>query len=116
MLKAKEKPSIESAILCAESHQDIKELLVYFSEMNGYKVVPCETVLCALEFARGHRFDLYLITDTFKDGSGLDLVQKIRLFDKQTPMLFFSTMSFSEKMEELIRAGIQACMIKPYDI
>jgi DNA-binding response OmpR family regulator len=115
-VKVKKRPLKERLILCAESHQDTMELIIFLLEMNGFKGIPCETTLAALQFARECRFDLYLVTDFFRDGPGLDLVQKIRLFDKQTPLLYFSHIAFSKEIEECVRASVQALLFKPYGI
>ncbi|HKQ06214.1 MAG TPA: response regulator [Blastocatellia bacterium] len=68
----------------------------------------------ALEVAKGERFGLYVIDNHFPDGTGVELCRAIRSFDAETPLIIYSGTSTSEDLEEGLRAGAQAFVLKPY--
>jgi DNA-binding response OmpR family regulator len=44
----------------------------------------------ALKLARENDFDLYILASWLADGSGIGLGQRLREFDRVTPIMFFS--------------------------
>jgi CheY-like chemotaxis protein len=92
-------------ILCAESYQDTREYLVICLDRLGYEVTPSDTVAECVELAASGRFHLYLIGERFPDGSGFDLVEKIRSFDGQTPLVFHSALAYSKDIERGMNAA-----------
>jgi DNA-binding response OmpR family regulator len=69
-----------------------------------------------LELAQRERFDLYLLDDSYPDGSSIELCKKLRALDPQTPILFFSSACFEKDIREGMEAGAQAYLTKPGDI
>jgi DNA-binding response OmpR family regulator len=102
-------------ILCAENYQDTREYLVICLDLAGYEVTPGDTVAECVELAASRRFHLYLIGERFPDGSGFDLVEKIRSFDGQTPLVFHSALAYPKDIERGMNAGAQAYITKPSD-
>ena len=47
------------------------------------------------------------------DGSGIGLCRLIREFDPDTPILFYSAASYARDIEEALRSGAQAYLVKP---
>ena len=56
---------------------------------------------------------MYLLDSWLPDGSGLELCQLIRQFDKTTPILFYSAAAYASDRELALQSGAQAYMIKP---
>jgi CheY-like chemotaxis protein len=102
-------------ILCAEGHQDTREFLVIWLRLAGYNVTTTDTVAECVELAASRRFDVYLISDRFLDGAGFDLAEKIRSFDRQTPLILHSAQAYSRDIERGMKAGAQAYITKPSD-
>ncbi len=80
----------------------------------GYRAETAQTVSAALEVAASKRFDLYVIDNHFSDGTGVELCRAIRGFDGGTPLVIYSGTSTQGDLEEGLRAGAQAYILKPY--
>ncbi|HWO02821.1 MAG TPA: response regulator [Blastocatellia bacterium] len=102
-------------ILCAENYEDTREYLVIWLGRAGYEVTTSDTVAECVELAASRHFHLYLIGERFPDGSGFDLVEKIRSFDGQTPLVFHSALAYPKDIERGLKAGAQAYITKPSD-
>ncbi|MEK6303321.1 MAG: response regulator [Acidobacteriota bacterium] len=102
-------------ILCAEGHDDTREFLIIWLGRAGFEVTPCDTIAECAEMAASRRFHLYLIGDRFLDGSGFDLVEKIRSFDGHTPLVINSTLAYPTDIERGMKAGAQAYITRPSD-
>lgn len=107
--------SFQRQILCAEGHPDTLEFLVIWLGLAGYEVTTGDTVAECIEKASTRRFDLYLIGERFRDGSGFDLAEKIRSFDRRTPLVFHSAQAYQKDIERGLKAGAQAYITKPSD-
>lgn len=102
-------------ILCAESHEDTREFLVIWLGLAGYAVTAGDTIAECLELAASRRFHLYLIGERFLDGSGFELAEEIRFFDRLTPLVFHSALAYPKDIERGMKAGAQAYITKPSD-
>jgi DNA-binding response OmpR family regulator len=107
--------SYQMQILCAEGHQDTREFLVIWLGLAGYEVAASDSLAECVKLASSLRFDLYIISDRLLDGSGFDLAEKIRSFDRQTPLIFHSALAYPQDIERGMKAGAQAYITKPSD-
>ena len=102
-------------ILYVEEDQDSCELLVLLLGDSGHEVVTANTVSEGLRLAKSETFGAYVLGDWFSDGTGLELCREIRLFDPNTPLIFYSAFSRNHDLEAARIAGAQAYLIKPND-
>jgi DNA-binding response OmpR family regulator len=100
-------------VLYIEDHEDTRELVTLLLNQKSYEVVTGSTIESGLALAIAQKFDLYLLDSWLPDGSGLDLCQQIREFDKTTPILFYSAAAYATDHEMALRSGAQAYLIKP---
>lgn len=100
-------------VLYIEDHEDTRELVTLLLNQRSYEVVTGTTIESGIALALAQKFDLYLLDSWLPDGSGLDLCQRIREFDKTTPILFFSAAAYASDHEKALRSGAQAYLIKP---
>jgi DNA-binding response OmpR family regulator len=100
-------------VLYIEDHEDTRELVTLCLSQKSYEVVTSATIERGIALASAERFDLYLLDSWLPDGSGLDLCEKIREFDKTTPILFYSAAAYSSDHEMALQCGAQAYLIKP---
>ena len=100
-------------ILFIEDHEDTRELVSFVLEASDYCVTAEATVAAALRFAALEKFDLYLIDNWLPDGTGFELCERIREFDPDTPVLFYSGAAFDSDKLRAIQAGAQAYLAKP---
>jgi len=66
-----------------------------------------------LRLARRGYFDLYILDNWLPGGSGIWLCRAIREFDPYTPILFYSAAAYECDIEEALRSGAQAYLVKP---
>lgn len=102
-------------ILCTEDHADTRELITYVLNQNQCEVVTPETPALAIELARTAHFDLYLLDNWMPRMSGNELCETLRLFDSETPILFYSGAAFPKDKEEAYASGAQGYLVKPAD-
>jgi DNA-binding response OmpR family regulator len=100
-------------VLYIEDHEDTRELVTLLLSQKSYEVVTGSTIESGIELAHSQRFDLYLLDSWLPDGSGLELCQRIRQFDKTTPILFYSAAAYASDHEMALQCGAQAYLIKP---
>ena len=104
---------VKHRVLYIEDHEDTRELVTLLLNQRSYEVVTGGTIASGIALANTEKFDLYLLDSWLPDGSGLDLCQKIREFDKTTPILFYSAAAYASDHELALQCGAQAYLIKP---
>ncbi|HLM57556.1 MAG TPA: response regulator [Pyrinomonadaceae bacterium] len=77
-------------ILCAESNQDVGELIALMLRQKGYEVESVQTAADCLKLAMTERFDLYILNDNYIDAESIELCRQLREIDPATPVLVFS--------------------------
>jgi DNA-binding response OmpR family regulator len=100
-------------ILYVEDDKDTRELVTFVLALSNYEVVAAENYDDALLLARAESFDLYLIDHWMVGGSGIELCRKLREFDPQTPVLFYSGVAYERDKQEAFAAGAQGYLVKP---
>ena len=100
-------------VLYIEDHEDTRELVTLLLSQKSYEVVTGSCIESGIALASGGKFDLYLLDSWLPDGSGLDLCQRIREFDKTTPILFYSAAAYASDHDMALQCGAQAYLIKP---
>jgi DNA-binding response OmpR family regulator len=102
-------------ILYVEEHAESCELLALWLSGSGYEVVPANTLSEGLGMAISGTFGAYILSGRFIDGTGLDLCRQIRLFDSNTPIIFYSALARDSDLVAAVSIGAQAYLIKPND-
>ncbi len=99
-------------ILFVDDHEDTRFLISYLLSAWGYEVVAARNVEEGLALARGRGFDLYLLDSRFADGSGTELCESIREFDKETPIVFYSG-DHPSRLKKALDCDAQGFVLKP---
>jgi DNA-binding response OmpR family regulator len=71
------------------------------------------TAAQALSLLHTERFDLYLLDAWLPDLDGFELCRRMRDFDQDTPILFFSGAAYEADRRKGMAAGANAYVIKP---
>lgn len=100
-------------ILYIEDHADTRELVTLLLGQKSYEVITGSTIETGVALAGSGDFDLYLLDSWLPDGSGLDLCQRIRQFDKTTPILFYSAAAYAADYDRALQSGAQGYLVKP---
>ena len=70
----------------------------------------------AARLAEKESFDLYLIDNWMPGASGIELCRWLRIFDSDTPILFFSGAAYDQDKQTALAAGAQGYLTKPAEI
>jgi two-component system, chemotaxis family, response regulator Rcp1 len=103
-------------ILCIEDDGDTCSLLSTLLGLSHYQVVTARTMAEALASAQSGPFDLYLLDSKLPDGTGAELCQQIRAFNRHTPIIFLSGAASQADRKQAVSAGAQAFLPKPADL
>lgn len=101
-------------ILCVDDDEDTCSMLEKLLGRENYDTKIATSVSKGLELARSESFNLYILDIWFPKEAGLSLCSKIREFDRNTPIIFYSGAAFDSDREEALYAGAQAFVAKPY--
>ncbi|MFL6256438.1 MAG: response regulator transcription factor [Pyrinomonadaceae bacterium] len=99
-------------ILFVDDHEDTRYLITYLLGEWGYAVAAVQSVEEGLALARAGGFDLYLLDSRFTDGSGTELCEGIREFDKTTPIVFYSG-DHPSRLKKALDCDAQGFVLKP---
>ena len=106
---------VKKRILCVDDSVDNCDLLSFILDDAGYEVETAQSVTEGLQLALRGKFTLYLIDLSLSDGSGFDLIEKIRAFDRKAPIVVCSGNARKSVQDEAMRVGVQAFFTKPID-
>ncbi|MDB2317514.1 response regulator transcription factor [Flavobacteriales bacterium] len=85
-------------------------------EKRGYDVLFCDTGIKALEAFQTHLFDICIFDVMLPVMDGFELAKKIRLENKQIPIIFLTARSMQEDKLEGLKLGGDDYMTKPFNI
>jgi len=105
-------PKSRRRILCVEDYHATCEMLVMLINLQGHEVTIARTAAEGLSLAKSEHFDLLLLDNWLPDGSGIDLCQQIREFDRETPVVFYSLWDSEADRQRGLEAGAQAYLGK----
>jgi CheY-like chemotaxis protein len=106
-------PPAKKRILCIDDNEDNCFMLTSLLGSVGHEAKSVDSMERALEFAHKDSFNLYVLDSWLAEGSGTELCQKIREFDTQTPIIFYSGAAYESDRREALQAGANAFVVKP---
>ncbi len=103
-------------ILVVEDDKALNQLICAYLSDNGYKPTACYDGLEALRTVENGRFALIISDIMMPTVDGFELVQKIRLTDSATPILFLTAKD--DKTSQLLgfKLGVDDYLVKPFDM
>jgi DNA-binding response OmpR family regulator len=101
----------QKRILLVEDLEDARELATL--TLTEYALVCAHNFNEGLRLAWRGGFDLYILDSWLPDKSGVELCRAIREFDPHTPILFYSAAAYAKDIQEGLRAGAKAYLVKP---
>src|SRR6266550_320618 len=90
---------IKCRILCVDDHEDTPEMLKLLLSQSDYEVHPAHSMQEAMELARTHEFDLYVLDKHLPDGTGLDLCAQLSKLTPGVPCIFYTGDAYVPKPE-----------------
>lgn len=103
-------------VLCVEPADDICAMLRQLLRVNGLESESASTIQEAIEKARAEEFCLYIVDDSYRDGTNVELIRRLREVTPHVPVLVFSTLAFEASRRAAAEAGAGEYMLKPHDI
>lgn len=102
-------------ILYVDDSQDDCELLRIMLTEKGYDVKTAPSLPEALQLIRSNLFDLCLSDLTLAEGTGIELLEKVRIVNPLMPLIICSADVRESTQEEALQAGADAFFTKPVD-
>ena len=100
-------------ILCVDDHEDTPEMLKLLLSESDYEVHPAHSMEEAMELARTHEFDLYVLDKRLPDGTGLELCAQLSKLTLGVPCIFYTGDAYEIHRLEALAAGADAYVPKP---
>lgn len=107
--------ALKGRILCTEDDEDTRDLITFVLSDHGFEVIGAQSADQALDLAKTQYFDLYLVDNWMPGLSGIELCKKLREFDVETPILFYSGAAYETDKENARLSGAQGYLVKPVD-
>jgi len=106
-------PKARLRVLCVDDDEDSRVMLTTLLRLALIDAKAVGTGAQALSSIRTERFDLYMLDARLPDVDGFELCRRMRDFDPDTPILFFSGAAYETDKKKGIEAGANAYVIKP---
>jgi two-component system NtrC family sensor kinase len=103
-------------VLIIDDSPEIKNVLRdVVLEPKGYGVLSANDGEEGLRMALEEQPDLIVLDESMPGLSGLEVLQRLREHDVQTPVIFATFHGNEDLVVEIIRLGVQAYIVKPFD-
>jgi DNA-binding response OmpR family regulator len=102
-------------ILLAEDETDSRDFFTFLLSECGYEVISASNCETAINYAKDQSFDLYITELWLPKVSGLELIKRLREFDKITPVLVCSGGVYESDAKNAYEAGAHTYLSKPVD-
>ena len=100
-------------ILLVDDHADSISCMQLFLKVKGYEVATADSVEAALKAVVRERFDLLVSDIGLPDGSGEDLLRRLRNMGHNLPSIALSGYGMEEDIARSRAAGFQIHLTKP---
>ena len=107
-----------SRILLVDDDEESCQMMSILLSLNdrSIDVVSAGTAAEALNLIEREKFDLLILDYWLPDATGVNLCHRIREFDTQTPIVFYSGMARETDRRSATGAGADAYLVKPNDL
>jgi DNA-binding response OmpR family regulator len=96
-----------------DDNVETRELIETCLAGSGYQITTVPTIAEGFRLASQQSYDLYLVDNLLPDGTGIELCRRLRTFDDQTPIIFFSALVRESERQKEVAAGLHAYLVKP---
>ncbi len=103
-------------ILIVDDEPGIVEMLTIAFEREGYRVVGARNCTQALEKLSASTPDLVLTDMRMPDGTGFDVLKKVRESSAQVPVVMITAYTTTKTAVDALKAGAYDYISKPFDV
>jgi CheY-like chemotaxis protein/HPt (histidine-containing phosphotransfer) domain-containing protein len=114
-MKPSATPAITPAILLVEDDPTTCAYLFALTEALPARVDAAASLAAALRYAAANTYDLWLVDANLPDGSGIELLARLRTLSPATPALAHTAAHERGELEPLFAAGFAEVLVKPID-
>jgi DNA-binding response OmpR family regulator len=100
-------------VLCVDDDEDSRVMLITLLSHASIGAKAVGNAVEALSSIQMESFDIYLLDAWLPEIDGFELCRRIRNFDADTPILFFSGAAYEADKRRGIEAGANAYLVKP---
>ncbi len=90
--------------------------LLLYQEVPELELIGISTTKNALRILDYEKFDLFVFEYELPEISGLELCQRIRKTDSETPIVFFTGMALEIHRQIAFQNGVTEYLVKPNDL
>jgi hypothetical protein len=102
-------------LLLVEDHDDTARTLSRLMEQRGYAIEVAGTVAAGLSAVKEREFDLLICDIGLPDGTGMDLIAKIKQNHK-TPAIAVTGFGMQQDIDRALEVGFDAHLTKPINL
>lgn len=108
--------SVNPLVLAVDDHEDNLVLLAFTLELFGYRYITAVNGQTALAAAQNEQPDLILLDIMLPDLDGIEIIRRLKQNPKtrSIPIVAVTALARREDREQLIRAGCDGYISKPY--
>ena len=101
-------------LLVVEDEKDMNRILVNKLEKEGYNVDFCFDGIAAMDYLMLAEYDGVILDIMIPGMDGFQVLKKLRVAGKQTPVLFLSARGDTEDIVEGLDSGADDYLVKPF--
>lgn len=106
---------MKTKLLLVEDEQILSELLTEFLEAEGYEVICASNGEEGLDRFLDRQPDICLFDVTMPRMNGIKLLEKVRRFDFNTPIMILTARSLKEDVIKALKTGADDYVTKPFN-
>ena len=103
-------------ILLVEDEEHLRDTIKLNLELEGYSVTAVADGLDALNSIKESRFNLVILDIMIPSINGLDVCERIRLENRDTPVLILSAKNTSDDRVKGLKLGANDYLTKPFNL
>ena len=101
-------------ILLVEDEENIRETVKLNFELEGFEVVTAADGRSALRHSQEQHFDVMIVDVMLPEVNGFQVVEQIRLTDRETPIIFLTAKDQAQDRIQGLRKGADDYLTKPF--
>ena len=101
-------------VLLVEDEENIRETVKLNFEIEGYEVVTAADGRKALKHSKEQHFDVMIVDVMLPEVDGFQVVEQIRLTDRETPIIFLTAKDQAADRIQGLKKGADDYLTKPF--
>ena len=102
-------------ILVVDDEPELRDALVFDFKRKKFQVLEASNGRDAFEIVKKNRIDVVLTDVRMPGGDGIELLDNIKSFNQEIPVVMFITAYADISTEEALKKGAFAVFSKPFD-